>query len=177
MGPNEGYVISIILAILAFLLSFIVFRFFKKKWCLGCFLQLIVFCILFFAFNAVYIFISCGIGESGAMVCVEHVSEDRYCRFKQTFWIKTDGTYYYEFDKGSHEQSEEPCGNDSWSDKGTYSRIESDSINGIKTHSNPNIEIYFDIKKQEVTPLWDGDTLEVLSADWERIKEYFKQNK
>lgn len=29
------------------------------------------------------------------MVCVEHVFEDRYCRFKRTFWIKTDGTYYY----------------------------------------------------------------------------------
>lgn len=38
----------------------------------------------------------------------------------------------------------------------------------------PSFVIYFDIDSMKVTPVWGEDTLEVVSADWEQIKEYFK---
>lgn len=89
--------------------------------------------------------------------------------------MKPDNTYYYEYDKGSNQHHVEPCGNDIYSGKGTFTRI--DSICAIKANINPDLVIYFDLDSQKVTPVYNNDTIEVIHTDWERIKEYFKQSK
>jgi len=62
----------------------------------------------------------------------------------------------------------------SYSGKGTFIRI--DSIYAIQAKSNPDFVIYFDLDSQKVTPVYGNDTLEVISADWDRIKDYFKSH-
>jgi hypothetical protein len=113
--------------------------------------------------------------ESEAMVGIRLIEEDRDCRFETEWWMKPDNTYYYEFDKGSNQHHVEPCGNDIYSGKGTFTRI--DSIYAIKANTNPKLVIYFDLDSQKVTPVYNNDTIEVIHTDWERIKEYFKQSK
>jgi hypothetical protein len=113
--------------------------------------------------------------ESEAMVGIRLVEEDRNCRFETEWWMKPDNTYYYEYDKGSNQHHVEPCGNDIYSGKGTFTRI--DSICAIKANINPDLVIYFDLDSQKVTPVYNNDTIEVIHTDWERIKEYFKQSK
>lgn len=111
--------------------------------------------------------------ESEAMVGVLLIEEDRDCRYETKWWMKPDNTFYYEFDKGSNHHKVEPCGNDSYSDKGTFIRI--DSIYAIKANIFPDFIIYFDLDSQKVTPVYGNDTIEVISTDWNRIKEYFKK--
>ena len=89
--------------------------------------------------------------------------------------MKPDNTYYYEFDKESNKHKVEPCGNDSYNDKGTFTRI--DSIYAIKVNINPYFVIYFDLDGQKVTPIYDNDTIEVISTDWNRIKDTSNSNK
>ena len=60
----------------------------------------------------------------------------------------------------------------SYSDKGTFTLI--DSIYASKVNINPGFVIYFDLDSQKVTPIYNNDTIEVISTDWNRIKEYFK---
>lgn len=67
-----------------------------------------------------------------------------------------------------------PCGNDHYGDRGNFTRI--DSLCAIKTDYNPPFVIYFDLDNQKVTPIWDKDTLEVVSADWNRINDYFRNH-
>jgi len=111
--------------------------------------------------------------ESEAMVGIRLVEEDRNCRFETEWWMKPDNTYYYEYDKGSNQHHVEPCGNDIYSGKGTFTRI--DSICAIKANINPDLVIYFDLDSQKVTPVYNNDTIEVIYTDWERIKEYFNR--
>jgi len=88
--------------------------------------------------------------------------------------MKPDNTYYYEYEKESNKHKVEPCGNDSYSGKGTFMRI--DSIYAIQARSNPDFIIYFDLDSQKVTPIYDNDTLEVISTDWDRVNDYFKNH-
>ena len=108
------------------------------------------------------------------MVGVRLVEETRDCRYERTWWMKPDDTYYFVFDKGSNSHKVEPCGNDHYRDNGKFTRI--DSLSAIKTDYNPPFIIYFDLDSQKVTPIWDKDTLEVISADWSRINDYFKKH-
>lgn len=55
---------------------------------------------------------------------------------------------------------------------GTYTRL--DSLNAIKVNINPDLVIHFDLDNQRVTPIYNNDTIEVISTDWNRIKEYFE---
>ena len=110
--------------------------------------------------------------KEDAMVGVHLIEEYRDCRYETTWWIKPDGTYYYEFDKGISHHQVEPCGNDSYNGKGTFTRI--DSSYAIKTNINPSFVIYFDLDKQKVIPVYNNDTIEVLKTDWELISKYFK---
>lgn len=111
--------------------------------------------------------------KADAMIQVRLVEEDRDCRFETTWWIKPDNTFFSEYDKGSNDHKVEPCGNDSYSGKGTFICI--DSIYAIQARSNPDFIIYFDLDNQKVTPVYGNDTLEVIDIKWERIREYFKQ--
>lgn len=173
MGPGEGYIIGTIALLLALFSSVIVFlRLRKKSFLLGCLLQLVSFLILWFGIIGLYSGLSRPILRSGAMVCVRSVNEDANCRFEETYYIKTDGTYYSEYEKGSSNQAETPCENDSWGDKGSYERI--DSCLAIKVNSNPSFIIYFNLNKREVVPVLYNDTLDVIDADWERIIELFE---
>ena len=175
MEPVDEYKWIMITMVVSFIISLLVFFNAKRKW-LGCILQ-------FFTFIALLIFSGMLFGmcrgfvdssnESEAMVGVRLIEEDRDCRYETKYWMKPDNTYYYEYDKGSNHHQAEPCGNDSYSDKGTFTRI--DSIYAIKVNINPTFIIYFDLNSQKVTPVYDNDTIEVVSANWERIKEYFKQ--
>ena len=174
MGLNEQYIGIMIAMGLAFLLSLVVFFKTQRKW-LGCILQL----LSFVGFSLILIFVlamfgTCqdASGEAGAMVGVRLVDETRDCRYERTWWMKPDNTYYFIFDKGSNDHKVEPCGNDHYGDKGSFTRI--DSMYAIKTDYNPPFIIYFDLNSQKVTPIWGEDTLEVVEADWERIKDYFK---
>lgn len=174
MGPNEGYIIGTLAIGLAFLLSLVVFFKIQRKW-LGCILQF----ISFIGFSLILIFIltmfgMCQetLGKTRAMVGVRLVEETQNCRYERTWWMKPDNTYYIVFDKGSNSHKVEPCGNDHYRDNGDFSRI--DSLCAIKTDYNPSFIIYFDLNSQKVTPIWGEDTLEVVEADWERIKDYFK---
>lgn len=175
MGLNEQYISIMIAMVLAFLLSLVVFFRIQRKW-LGCILQV----LSFIGFSLILIFILAMFGtcqeasaEKGAMVGVRLVEETRDCRYERTWWMKPDDTYYFVFDKGSNSHKVEPCGNDSYSGKGTFIRI--DSIYAIQAKSNPDFVIYFDLDSQEVTPVYGNDTLEVIDIKWERIREYFKQ--
>lgn len=105
------------------------------------------------------------------MVEVKLVEEDRDCRFVTTWWLKPDNTYFSEFDKGSNDHKVEPCGNDFYGDTGTFTRL--DYANAIKANIYPSLVIYFDLDSLKVTPVYNNDTIEVVSADWERIKDYF----
>lgn len=175
MGLHEQYIGIVIVIGLAFLLSLVVFFKIQKKW-LGCILQ-------FFTFIALIIFSGMLFGmcrgfvdssnESEAMVGVRLIEEDRDCRYETKYWMKPDDTYYYEYEKGSNKHKVEPCGNDSYSGKGTFICI--DSIFAIQARSNPDFIIYFDLDNQKVTPVYGNDTLEVIDIKWERIREYFKQ--
>lgn len=175
MEPVDEYWWIMIAMVVSFIISLFVFFNAKRKW-LGCILQ-------FFTFIALLIFSGLLFGmckgwvdsdnEFEAMVGVRLIEEDRDCRFETKWWMKPDNTYYYEFDKESNLHKVEPCGNDSYSDKGTFIRI--DSIYAIKVNINPDFVIYFDLDSQKVTPIYDNDTIEVISTDWNRIKEYFKQ--
>lgn len=175
MSLNEQYFGIMIAVGLAFLLSLFLFSNTQRKW-LGCTLKFASFIVLTFIF--IFILVMFGTcqeasSESGAMVGVRYVDETRDCQYETTWWIKPDNTYYSIFDKGSNDHKVEPCGNDHYSDKGTFTRI--DSINAIQTDYNPPFIIYFDLDNQKVTPVWGEDTLEVVEANWELIKEYFKQ--
>lgn len=173
MGPNEGYLFSMIAIGLAFLLSLYVFFNTKRKW-LGCVFQL--FSFIGASLILIFLFVMFGIfqetlEESSAMVGVRQVDETRDCRYERTWWMKPDDTYFLIFDKGSNDHRVEPCGNDHYRDKGTFTGF--DFGHAIKLDYNPPFVIYFDLNSQKVTPIWDADTLEVVSADWDRIKEYF----
>ncbi|MBR3079382.1 MAG: hypothetical protein IKH01_06150 [Prevotella sp.] len=135
----------------------------------------------FIGFSLILIFILAMFGtcqeaseETGAMVGIRLVEETRDCRYERTWWMKPDNTYFFVFDKGSNSHKIEPCGNDHYGDKGNFKRV--DSICAIKTDYNPPFIIYFDLDSMKVTPVWGEDTLEVVSTDWERIKEYFKNH-
>lgn len=175
MSLNEQYFGIMIAMGLAFLFSLVIFFKIQRKW-LGCILQF--FSFIGFSLILIFIFALFGIvreisNEADAMVGVRYVDETRDCRYETTWWIKSDNTYHSIFDKGSNDHKVEPCGNDHYSDKGTFIRI--DSINAIQTDYNPPFIIYFDLDNQKVTPVWGEDTLEVVEAKWEIIKEYFKQ--
>jgi len=105
------------------------------------------------------------------MVGVRLIEEDRDCRFETTWWMKPDNTYYYEYEKGSHQHRVEPCGNDSYDGKGSFIRL--DSIPAIKADINPSFVIYFDLDSQKVTPVYNNDTIEVIDTNWKLIKDYF----
>ena len=161
MEPVNEYKWIMIAMVVSFIISLFVFFNAKRKW-LGCILQ-------FFTFIALIIFSGMLFGmcrgfvdssnESAAMVGVRLIEEDR-------------DTYYYEYEKESNKHKVEPCGNDSYSGKGTFIRI--DSIYAIQARSNPDFIIYFDLDGQKVTPIYNNDTIEVINANWKRIKEYFK---
>ena len=174
MGPSEGYFYSMIAAGLAFLLSLFVFFNIRRKW-VGCILQFLTF-ILSFGFIVILLvmFRSCEASshKTKAMIQVRLVEEDRDCRFETTWWIKPDNTFFSEYDKGSNDHKVEPCGNDFYGDKGTFARI--DSAYAIKVNINPSFVIYFDLDSMKVTPIWGKDTLEVVSTNWELVKDYFK---
>lgn len=176
MGLNEQYFGIMIAMGLAFLLSLVVFFKIQRKW-LGCILQL----LSFIGFSLILIFILAMFGtcqeaseETEAMVGVRLVEETRDCRYERIWWMKPDDTYYFIFDKGSNSHKVEPCGNDHYGDNGKFTRI--DSLCAIKTDYNPPFIIYFDLDSQKVTPIWDKDTLEIISADWDRINDYFKNH-
>lgn len=174
MDPINEYLWIMIAMVVSFIISLFIFFNTKRKW-LGCILQLFTFIVLFI-FSGMLFGMCRGwvdsSNESEAMVGVRLIEEDRDCRFETKWWMKPDNTYYYEFDKESNKHKVEPCGNDSYSDKGTFIRI--DSIYAIKVNVNPNFVVYFDLDSQKVTPIYDNDTIEVISTDWNRIKEYFK---
>lgn len=174
MDPINEYLWIMIAMVVSFIISVFIFFNTKRKW-LGCILQLFTFIVLLI-FSGMLFGMCRGwvdsSNESEAMVGVRLIEEDRDCRFETKWWMKPDNTYYYEFDKESNKHKVEPCGNDSYSDKGTFIRI--DSIYAIKVNVNPNFVVYFDIDSQKVTPIYDNDTIEVISTDWNRIKEYFK---
>lgn len=174
MGLNEQYMGIMIAIGLAFLLSLVVFFKTQRKW-LGCILQL----FSFIGFSLILIFILAMFGicqdafeEARAMVGVRWVEETRDCRYERTWWLKPNNTYYLVFDKESNSHRVEPCGNDHYGNKGHFTRV--DSIYAIKMDYNPSFVIYFNLNSKKVTPIWDEDTLEVVSTDWEQIKEYFK---
>ena len=176
MGLHEQYNGIMIVMGLAFLLSLVVFFKIQRKW-LGCILQL----LSFIGFSLILIFILAMFGtcqeafeETEAMVGVRLVEETRDCRYERIWWMKPDDTYYFIFDKGSNSHKVEPCGNDHYGDNGKFTRI--DSLCAIKTDYNPPFIIYFDLDSQKVTPIWDKDTLEIISADWDRINDYFKNH-
>jgi hypothetical protein len=175
METFDGYIWIMIAIGVSLLLSFFVLFNTKRKW-LGCILQFFTFIMLFLV-SGLLLGMCRGwtdsSNESGAMVGVRLIEEDRDCRYETIWWMKPDNTYYYEYDKGSNHHQAEPCGNDSYSDKGTFTRL--DSAYAIKANINPTFIIYFDLDSQKVTPVYDNDTIEVVSANWERIKEYFKQ--
>lgn len=176
MGLDEQYFGFLIIIGLAFLFSLVVFFKIQRKW-LGCILQFFSFIGLIIAF--IFILAMFGLwqetsGETGAMIGVRLVEETRDCRYERTWWIKPDDTYYFVFDKGSNSHKVEPCGNDHYGDRGTFTRI--DSLCAIKTDYNPPFVIYFNLNSQIATPIWDKDTLEVISADWTRINDYFKNH-
>ena len=176
MEPVDEYLWIMIAMVMSFVISLFVFFNAKRKW-LGCILQ-------FFTFIALIIFSGMLFGmcrgfvdssnESEAMVGVRLIEEDRDCRYETKYWMKPDDTYYYEFEKESNQHKVEPCGNDSYSGKGTFMRI--DSIYAIQARSNPDFVIYFDLDSQKVTPIYDNDTLEVISTDWDRVNDYFKNH-
>ena len=174
MDPINEYLWIMIAMVVSFIITLFIFFNTKRKW-LGCILQLFTFIVLFI-FSGMLFGMCRGwvdsSNESEAMVGVRLIEEDRDCRFETKWWMKPDNTYYYEFDKESNKHKVEPCGNDSYSDKGTFIRI--DSIYAIKVNVNPNFVVYFDLDSQKVTPIYDNDTIEVISTDWNRIKEYFK---
>jgi energy-coupling factor transporter transmembrane protein EcfT len=177
MEPVNEYLWIIIAMMVSFIISLFVFFKAKRKWT-GCLLQLFTFIVLFMVSGFIFaMFRGCvdSSNESEAMVGIRLIEEDRDCRFETKWWMKPDNTYYYEFEKESNHHQVEPCGNDSYSDKGTFTRI--DSIYAIKANINPNLVIYFDLDCQKVTPIYNNDTIEVISTDWNLIKEYFKQTK
>lgn len=175
MELHEQYIGIMIAMGLSFLLSLVVFFKIQRKW-LGCILQIFSFIV----FYLILIFVLAMFGifqevseETGAMVGVRLVEDTRNCRYERIWWMKPDNTYYFIYDKGNNSHKVEPCGNDHYGDKGNFTRI--DSIRAIKTDYNPPLVIYFDLDSQKVTPIWDKDTLEVISADWNRINDYFKK--
>lgn len=170
MGPSEGYVVGVVAVIVAFLLSFLVYRITRSKLS-GCFLQFIVFVVLFFILILGFHIINDYNGSTGSMICVEYVEEDTSCRSQRTWWIKPDKTFYFKYDIGSNGHEETPCGNDSYSERGTYMRL--DSIYAIKTNEITPVTIYFDLKKQRATPIINNDTIKVISMDWNLITEFF----
>ena len=177
MESANEYMWILVAMVVSFIISLFVFFNSKRKW-LGCITQFFTF-IVFMIFSGI-LFAMCrgcedSSNESEAMVGVRLIEEDRDCRFETEWWMKPDNTYYYEYDKGSNHHHVEPCGNDIYSGKGTFTRI--DSIYAIKANINPNLVIYFDLDSQKVTPVYNNDTIEVIHTDWERIKEYFKQSK
>lgn len=177
MEPVNEYLWIMIAMVLSIIISLFVFFKTKSRW-IGC-LTILFTCIVLFMASG-FLFAMCrgyvdSSNESEAMVGIRLIEEDRDCRFETKWWMKTDNTYYYEFEKESNHHKVEPCGNDSYSDKGTFTRI--DSIYAIKANIKPNLVIYFDLDDQKVTPIYNNDTIEVISTNWNLIKEYFKQAK
>jgi hypothetical protein len=161
----------------SFLLSLFVLFNAKRKW-LGCILQFFTFIVLFIISGLLFGMCRGWVdssNESEAMVGIRLIEEDRDCRFETTWWMKPDNTYYYKFDKGSNHHQVEPCGNDSYSGKGSFTRI--DSLYAIKANINPSFVIFFNLDSQSITPIYNSDTLEVIKVNWELIKEYFKLDK
>jgi len=174
MEPLDEYLWIMIAMGLSFLLSFCVFFYTKRKW-LGCILQFVTFVVILIFTGMVFTMCRGCVRDSNtseAMVGVKLVEEDRDCRYKTTWWIKPDNTYYYEYEKESNQHKVEPCGNDSYDGNGTFVRL--DSIFAIKANINPSFVIYFDLDSQKVTPIFNNDTIEVIRIDWKLLRDYFK---
>lgn len=173
MEPANEYMWIMIAMVVSFIISLFIFFNTKSKW-LGCILQFFTSIVLFLLSGLLFGMCKGWVdssNESEAMVGVRLIEEGRDCRFETKWWMKPDNTYYYEFDKASNHHKVEPCGNDSYSDKGTFARM--DSICAIKVNVNPNFVIYFDLDSQKVTPIYDNDTIEVIKTNWQLINEYF----
>lgn len=173
MEPIDEYLWIMIAMGVSFLLSLFVLFKAKRKW-LGCILQFFTFIILLFLSGMIFAMCNGIVGtsnEAEAMVGVHLIEEDRDCRYETIWWMKPDDTYYYEFDKGSNHHHVEPCGNDSYSGRGTFMRI--DSIYAIKANITPLLVIYFDLDSQTVTPVYGNDTIEVVGTNWKLIQDYF----
>lgn len=174
MGPSEGYFYGMIAVGLAFLLSLYIFYRIEKKW-LGCILQLFSFIVFTLVFSFILsIFNTCegSSNKAESMVGVKAIDEDSICRIEEEWWIKPDGTYFYQYDKSSSHLSQKLCGNDIFHDNGTFTRL--DSTYAIKANINPPLVIYFDMDKEKAIPLYNNDTLEVIETDWRVVKEYFR---
>lgn len=178
MLPSGGYIESMIGMVIAFLLSIFVFRLFRRKW-LGCIVQFLSFILLFLVVTTIVnIYVNMSISpahKENSMVGVRLTEEDSSCRVINEWWMKSDNTYYFECNKGinDHPETVVPCDVELWGDKGTFMRL--DSIYAIKVEINPPLTIYFDLDSQKVTPVYNNDTIEVISTDWELVMEYFKQ--
>lgn len=158
---------------LAFLLSFAVYLKTKRVY-LGCILQILIFIVLYLAIIFVINYVNDYMGHNNSMIEVELVEEDSSCHIQRTWCMKTDNTYFFKYDRGSISHAQTPCGNDSYSDRGTF--IRANSAYTIKTNDNPALIIYFDLQNKKATPVINNDTLKVVNADWSLITEYLKQH-
>jgi hypothetical protein len=165
------FISAIVLALLvSFAVPVLAFQRWQRKGAvIGCLLQPVVLLVVSFLLIEGYFAITDSMHHAGTMVCVRSIEEDRNCRFEETWYIKADGTCYYEFDKGSHSHSQEPCGNDSYGRERPVERI--DSMTALKTELH--LVVYFDLQHRKVTPVFGSDTIEVVSVDWDRVGKYF----
>ena len=107
-----------------------------------------------------------------AMAYVRYVEEDRDCHFEERWFLNTDGTCYYEHDKGSHDHAVQPCGNDTYGYELSMTRVDSCLAPKIS-----DLIVYFNLNQRTVTPVYHQEEIEVVSVDWEKVEAFFQRRK
>lgn len=178
MTENETYFIPLIVGVISLILSSYIPRYGYKRWnkfgaFLGCLIQSIVLvCFMVLITTPYSLFRGCQ-QEGGTMLCIRNVEEDRDCRFEEMWYLKSDGSISYHFDKESNDHHVEPCGNDSYWERLDVSFARNDSVPILTYYHIGDIKIYFDLDEHKVTPTFNNDTIEVISVNWDMVEQFF----
>jgi len=178
MTENETYFIPFFVGIITLILSSYIPRYGYKRWekwgcALGCLLQPIVWFVLTMLIITPISLVKGCEQEQGTMLCIRNIEEDRDCRYEEIWYLKTDGSISYHYDKGSNDHKTEPCGNDTYWENLDVFFDHVDSVPMLKFYHIGDIKVYLDLKNRKAFSTFNNDTIEVVSADWDAIEKYF----
>ena len=177
MDFATALIIFCIAGFVAFLLSFLIPIYFRRRWkgkgiAIGCLLQVATFIMFLIILPFAIAVGEMVVNRWNTMVCVQYIEEDRDCRYSETWRIKGNGTCIYEVDKGSHHHAVIPCGNDYYSSSYEVSRVTNEYV----IEANLGMKVYFDMKNRQATALYASKEIEVVDIDWDRVETYFKKH-
>lgn len=169
--------LSIIVFCVALIISFFVpFYGYKKKrkkgLALGCLMQPVVFFLLglFLTFFVVkYEDHHFSLEEDASMAIVRY-TENGDCVVSQTWILNPNGKCTMVFDQSPAANAEYPCNIDHFVEEYTIIALDS-----FACEVDKRVEVRFDLQRKKVIAADRSDTLEVVSVNWEKVRDFFSK--